>query len=384
MFDPRKPYNDLPLLPPAADVEPRPILKRCIAAHAALAELRQAGDLIPNQAALINSIPLLEARDSSEIENIVTTNDALFRHAALDEPSADPHTKEALLYRTALYKGYLSIRDRPLSTRTAVDICRTLKGIELDVRRTPGTKLTNKSTGEVIYTPPEGEERLRHLLANWERFLHQQTDIDPLIRMAVMHYQFEAIHPFTDGNGRTGRVLNVLFLIEEGILDLPTLYLSRYILRRRSDYYRLLLNVTSRQDWLPWIDYMLTGLEETARWTTKKIRAIRQLMEHTNVYVKSVAPGSYSYDLIQLIFTFPYCRISNVVEARILARHRAGFHLRELARVGVLQEIKVGRKKLFLHPKFLALLTSEGHEFEPYIPHAGAEEQPAAGKLASA
>lgn len=366
MFDPKRPYNDLPLLPPKADIETRQILKKCIAAHAALAELRQAGDLIPDQAALINSIPLLEAKDSSAIENIVTTNDALFRHAALDEAQADPATKEALLYRTALYRGYLAIQERPLSTRTAVDICQTIKGIAYDVRKTPGTALKNRATGEVIYTPPEGEQHLRSLLANWERFLHEAIDIDPLVRMAVAHYQFEAIHPFIDGNGRTGRVLNILFLIQENLLPLPTLYLSRYILQHRTDYYGLLSSVTLMQDWASWIDYMLTAVETTARWTTNKIRAIRQLMDHTNSFVKSVAPGSYSYELVQLIFVLPYCRISNVVEQNILARHRAGFHLRRLASIGVLKEIKVGREKLFLHPKYLALLTSESHEFQLY------------------
>ena len=365
-FDSKKPYNDLPLLPPAADIESRAILKQCIGAHAALAELRQAGNLIPNQEALINSIPLLEAKDSSEIENIVTTNDALFRLAALDDAQSDPQTKEAFRYRTALHQGYLAMRERPLSVRTAVEICRTITGIALDIRKTRGTTLANKALGEVIYSPPENEERLRGLLANWERFIHDRKDIDPLVRMAVAHYQFEAIHPFTDGNGRTGRVLNILCLIQEKLLDMPTLYLSRHILRHRSQYYRLLLNVTTKQEWEPWISYMLTAVETTARWTTEKITAIRHLMDHTNSYVKAAVPASYSHDLIQIIFALPYCRISDVVHADIFARHRAGFHLRQLAAAGVLKEIKAGREKLFLHPKYLALLTSENHEFPRY------------------
>ncbi len=202
-FDPTQPHNALSPLPPRSDIESRMILKACIGARAALGELKQAGELIPNQAILINTIPLLEARASSEIENIVTTTDRLFRFAQADaEGQADPATKEALRYRTALYRGFQSLRTRPLATATAVDICRTIKGVDLDIRRIPGTALANDATGEVIYTPPHGEALLRNLLANWERFLHETDDIDPLIRMAVAHYQFEAIHPFIDGNGR--------------------------------------------------------------------------------------------------------------------------------------------------------------------------------------
>jgi Fic family protein len=217
------PYNHLPALPPAHDLESKAVLKACITARAALAELKQAAELIPNQTMLINTIPLLEAKDSSEIENIVTTTDQLFQHVQGDG-TADHATKEALRYRSALQRGFLSLKDRPLCTATAVEICRTLKGADMDIRRTPGTQLANDRTGEVIYTPPEGEARLRDLLANWERFLHNQTELDPLIRMAVGHYQFEAIHPFIDGNGRTGRVVNILYLIQEELLRLPKIY----------------------------------------------------------------------------------------------------------------------------------------------------------------
>jgi len=217
------PHNQLPALPPAHDLESKAVLKACITARAALAELKQAAELIPNQTMLINTIPLLEAKDSSEIENIVTTTDQLFQHVQGDG-TADHATKEALRYRSALQRGFLSLKDRPLCTATAVEICRTLKGADMDIRRTPGTQLANDRTGEVIYTPPEGEARLRDLLANWERFLHNQTELDPLIRMAVGHYQFEAIHPFIDGNGRTGRVVNILYLIQEELLRLPKIY----------------------------------------------------------------------------------------------------------------------------------------------------------------
>ena len=232
-FDPNRPFNDLPDLPPASETETRAILRSCIAARAALAELRVSGTLIPNQAMLINSIPLLEAQASSEIENIVTTADRLFRYANDTAGRSDPATREALRYRTALHRGFEMLDQRPVSTAIAVEVCRTIKGVELDIRNTPGTALVNDATDEVIYTPPEGEDVLRSKLANWERYIHETGEIDPLIRLAVMHYQFEAIHPFVDGNGRTGRVLNLLYLVDKGLLDLPVLYLSRHIIRTR-------------------------------------------------------------------------------------------------------------------------------------------------------
>jgi Fic family protein len=209
-------------------VETKAVLKACVEARAAMAGLRQATALIPNPAVLINTIPILEAQASSEIENIVTTTDALFRHARLNELSADPATKEALRYRTALKAGFDSLKKRPLTTRTAEEICTIIRNVRMTVRKIPGTALANNATGEIIYTPPEEESRLRDKLANWERFIHESEGIDPLVRMAIAHYQFEAIHPFTDGNGRTGRIL-LLMLIEQGLLDLLILYLSRYV-----------------------------------------------------------------------------------------------------------------------------------------------------------
>jgi len=359
-FDPAKAYNDLPSLPPRADLESRAVLKACIEARAAVAELKQAGGLLPNQDVLINTIPLLEARASSEIENIVTTTDQLFRYAQPDrEALADPATKEALRYRTALRRGVESLGKKPLSTATAVEVCRTLLAVNLDVRRVPGTALVNEGTGRVVYTPPDGEALLRRLLANWERFLHEAGDMDPLIRMAVAHYQFEAIHPFTDGNGRTGRILNLLFLVEMDLLELPVLYLSRAIIRGKPDYYRLLLAVTTHAAWEDWILYLLRAVDETARWTTDRIRAIRKLMHDTAAYVRSAAPGAYRAELVELIFVQPYCRIGNVVEAGIAQRQTAAVYLKRLASVGVLEEVKVGREKLFINPRLMRLLTAD-------------------------
>lgn len=365
-WKPDRPYNDLPPLPPAAEVETRAVLKQCITARAALAELKQAAELIPNQAMLIGTLPLLEARASSEIENIVTTADELFRNVG-NEAQANPATKEALRYSRSLFEGFTALKQTPLNTRTAEQVCTTIKGVEMTVRRTPGTTLKNDGTGVTIYTPPEGEAVLRDLLANWERFLHNETELDPLIRMAVGHYQFEAIHPFIDGNGRTGRVLNSLFLIQEGLLTLPILYLSRYIIQNKSDYYRLLLQVTREGDWEAWLLYILKGVEETASWTTAKIAAIRALSDQTAEHVRATLPKVYSHELVSLIFELPYCRISNLIEAGIAKRQTASQYLKQLVEIGVLSEANSGKEKLFINPRLMQLLTRDSNQFMPYV-----------------
>ena len=364
LWRPAEAFNALPLLPPKAELESKTILKRCIAARAALAELKQAAEHIPNPAVLINTLPLLEAQASSEIENIITTTDRLFQFREMDD-AADAPTKEALRYSRALLEGFQALQKRPLVTRTAEEICSLIKGREMRVRKIPGTALARQS-GEIVYTPPVGEDLLRSLLANWERFLHEATEIDPLIRMAVAHYQFEAIHPFTDGNGRTGRVLNSLFFISEGLLTLPILYLSRYIIQHKADYYRLLREVTQTDKWDEWVLFMLKGVEETAHWTVAKIGAIRKLQAHTVTHVRKAAPKIYSHELVNLIFELPYCRIQNLTQQSIAVRQTASVYLKELVKLGVLEEKLVGREKLFIHPKLMRLLTREVNDFAPY------------------
>ncbi len=356
-FDPSRPFNDLPNLPPAWETETKAILRSCIAARAALAELRVSGKLIPNQAMLINSIPLLEAQASSEIENIVTTTDRLFRYANDAAGQADPATKEALRYRSALYRGFEMLKRRPVSTAMAVEVCRTIKGVDLDIRNTPGTALMNDATDQVIYTPPQGEDVLRSKLANWERYIHEVEEIDPLIRLAVMHYQFEAIHPFVDGNGRTGRVLNLLYLVDKGLLDVPVLYLSRHINRNEALYYRYLLEVTTQQAWEAWILFILDAVRTTAEWTSVKIHAIRELLDETAAAIRQKMPKIYSRELAELIFVNPYSRISDVVEADIAKRQTAAVYLKALAAEGVLEEIKAGRENLYINPPLLELLS---------------------------
>jgi Fic family protein len=313
---------------------------------------------------LINTLPILEAQASSEIENVVTTADALFQYLSL-ESAADSASKEALRYRRALLDGFQSLRSRPLSTGTAEAVCSTVMGRPIAVRRVPGTALANSTTGDVLYTPPEGESRIRKMLADWERFLHEREEIDPVIRMAAAHYQFEAIHPFTDGSGRTGRILNSLMLVEQDLLPMPILYLSKFIIANKAEYYDRLLAVTARQEWEPWLLYVLRGVAQTARWTTEKIAAIRRLSEATEAVVRRRLPKIYSRELVDVLFEQPYCRIGNVVDAGIVGRQAASRYLKELAAIGVLRERKEGREKLFIHPRLLELLTSELHDFEP-------------------
>lgn len=358
MFDPKKPYNDLPFLPPGSqDIESKPILKACIEARGLLGELKEIGKRIPNQSVLINSIPLLEAKGSSEIENIVTTTDKLFQYS-FSESKADPTTKEALQYRTALKRGFELIQKRPITTTLTEEICTILRGTQMHVRKVPGVKLANPATEDVIYTPPEGESLLREKLKNWEDFLNTQTQIDPLIRMAVMHYQFEAIHPFTDGNGRTGRVLNLLFLIQEGLLEIPVLYLSRFIIQNKSDYYKKLLAVTQNAEWSDWILYMLEAIIQTTKWTKEKIMQIEVLMKEIRERIKEQLPKIYSHELAEMIFVQPYCRIHNLVDAGIAKRQTASVYLKELTKIGILKEKKEGRENIYINPKFLEALSS--------------------------
>jgi len=251
------------------------------------------------------------------------------------------------------------VRRGMLTIDMAIHICSTIKDIELDIREDSGTKLSNRKTGEVIYTPPVGQKLLHGMLDNWADFMHQNTDIDPLVRMAVQHYQFEAIHPFSDGNGRTGRILNILFLVEQGLLDSPILYLSRHIIRHKADYYRFLLNVTHNQAWGDWIMFMLNGVEETCIWTTDKIKAIRELMQHTSQYVQRQLPKTYSWELVEALFKQPYCRINNLVSTGVAKRQTASVYLKQLCDIGVLKEFKSGRETLFVHPKYIELLTGE-------------------------
>ncbi|UCQ11740.1 Fic family protein [Edwardsiella tarda] len=342
----------MPLLPPDLEcIETRSVLKACIRARAAIAELKTAGELIPAQGLLINILPMLEAKDSSRIENIVTTSDQLFQYADRAD-GEDPATEEALRHRTALYDGYSHLEDYPLCTNTAIAICTKLRAAQTDIRKTPGTVLRDQNN-KVVYTPPVGEDAIRNLLANWERFIHCDDDLDPLVKMAIAHYQFECIHPFPDGNGRTDRILNILYLIQSKLLSLPILYLSRVILERRDDYYTLLRRVTEEGDWESWLLFMLEAVESTSRWTTDKISIVRALLAEITEYVREKLPKIYTHELVQALFAQPYCRIDNLVKRGVAKCQTASTYLKQLAEIGVLEEMSVGREKLYINTRLL-------------------------------
>ena len=357
--NPQKPYNDLPELPPDAVLETPAVLKAAIGANRVLAELKGKAETIPNQSILINSIILQEAKASSEIENVITTNDRLYEAFAAGDHDYDPQTKEVLRYREALWKGFNALEDRPLSINLFVDLVQTIKQNEAGIRNTPGTVIANPNTKDIIYWPPEGEERIRKLLANLEDYIHADgADVDPLVQMAVVHYQFEAIHPFDDGNGRTGRILNILFLVMKELLNLPILYLSDYIIHRKGDYYRLLREVTEQNAWEPWLLFMLDAVETTAEEAIQRIDDIRLLMDETLEKARNELPNRvYSKELIELLFEQPYCKIKFLVERDIAKRQTAGDYLSELEKAGILKSKKVGREQLYLNTRLYDLLS---------------------------
>ncbi|MFY9262299.1 MAG: Fic family protein [Actinomycetaceae bacterium] len=347
--DPQRPYQDLPPLPPQTELETPLVLKKTVAASRALARLDGACKRLPDPTMLINLIPLLEAQASSEIENIVTTNDELFKAATGTFTNISPQTKEALRYREALRGGFDSLPEHPITTKTALEVCSTIHGRPARIRNTPGTYIGNPATKERTYTPPEGKDTILRHMSNWEKFVHSQTDLDPLVLMAVAHYQFEAIHPFYDGNGRTGRILNLLLLIEKGLLELPIIYLSGHILRHKETYYDLLNQVTREEAWEAWILFMLAGVESTATWTLNIVEETDRLRLSTLEKIRESSPRLPATELAQLLFTQPYLRIDNVVDAGLAKRQTASSWLNELSENGVLIREKIGRHVVFVN-----------------------------------
>lgn len=358
-FDRDKPYNKLPLLPPKADIETPAVLKKTITAGRSLAELKGVGETIPDQAMLINTIVLREAQSSSEIENVVTTTDALFKAFTATTNKIDPATKEVLRYREALWEGFNTLKKRPvLSTNVFIKLFQTIKENRAAVRNTPGTKIANTTSGEVLYTPPEGEQIIRDKLKNLEAYIHKDDKVDPLIKLAVIHYQFEAIHPFFDGNGRAGRIINILFLVYKDLLKIPVLYLSKYIIDNKNDYYRLLRDVTEKDKWEPWILFILEAVEQTSAYTRDKIISIRSLLEKTLEEAKGKLPERvYSKELIELLFLQPYTKGQILVEAGIAERKTAADYLKELEKAGILKSKKIGKENLYLNVKLFNLLS---------------------------
>ncbi len=343
-------------LPLEIDIETKSILKKSITANKALAKLNGVAKIIPNQAILINSLILQEAKDSSEIENIITTHDELFR-SGLDISSISHATKEVQSYSRALLKGFDLVREHSLLlTRHIVDIQEELEGNVAGIRKQAGTVLKNQATGEVIHTPPQDEATIRKLLNNLEQYINTEDDIDPLIKMAVIHYQFESIHPFYDGNGRTGRIINILYLVLNDLLDLPILYLSSYIIKHKADYYKLLQEVRTKDSWHEWILYMLEGIEQTALGQIQLINDIKELMDSTKEQLKIELPKIYSKDLLEVLFIHPYTKIDMLVHSLDLHRETASKHLQAIEKIGILKSVKIKNSKFFVNVKLFELL----------------------------
>ena len=349
-------YNDLPP-PPVDRLETRPVLRAAAEARGALAGLNQAVKRIPNPAILISSIPLLEAKASSEIENIVTTTDELFRHASLKDAAADPAVKETLHYREALFAGLRGIRQRPLSANTAAEVCSSVTGHEMSLRSLPGTFIGNPVTLHPCYTPPEGKELLARKLREWEEIVHAGDELDPLVAMAAAHYQFEAIHPFADGNGRTGRILNILMLVERGLLAEPVLYLSRHIVRNKNQYYDRLLAVTSDGAWEEWLSFMLIAVQSTAEETLSTLDRIQGLRSSIRDQTRSLFRGGLSADFLDALFHQPYCRIADIVRACGVSRPTAAKWLEGLVELGFLRDERIGRERIFVNLQLMDALS---------------------------
>lgn len=356
-LDPAKPYNDLPKLPPEESrYNTVDVWKYESAARSAVAELKGIAHIIPNQAILVNAIALQEAQDSSEIENIITTQDRLYRAVTMKDDNNTPQTKEVINYREALFTGYAFIKDKGFIT---VNDIITLQEIivrnNAGIRSMPGTSLRNDRTGEIIYTPPDDRRIIYSLIDNLMLYFNNDKD-NSLIKLSITHYQFESIHPFYDGNGRTGRILNVLYLILKGHLDIPVLYLSRYIINNKDDYYRLLGEVTFKDNWEEWIIYILKGIELTSKDTVDKIIKIKSLLDETVVKVKETSGNIYSKELVELLFENPYCKIEHLVTKLGIERKAASRYLKNLEETGILHMKKIGRENIYINTELMKLL----------------------------
>jgi len=348
-------------LPLSIDVETKSILKKSISASRALSKLNGVAYTIPNQNIIINSLVLQEAKDSSEIENIITTHDELYK-STIDTQNISKATKEVNFYAQALKKGFSLVKEHELILiKHIVQIQAILENNDAGIRKQSGTTLKNETTGEIIFTPPQDENEIRELLSNLEQYINTNDDIDPLIKMAIIHHQFESIHPFYDGNGRTGRILNILYLVLNNLLDIPILYLSGYITKHKIDYYRLLQDVRDNNNWEDWILYMLDGIEQVSFETIELINNINLLIEETKDLIKEQLPKIYSKDLVEVLFLHPYTKIEFLVNNNIVTtRQSASTYLKELEKIGILSSTKVGRSKFFINTQLYNLL-KKGH-----------------------
>ena len=356
----------LPELPPSVELETVPVLKALAKANRALAELKGAAKAIPNQGILIDTLALQEAKASSEIENIVTTQDELFQLDLFPEGPGSAAAKEVARYRDALKLGFQRLCDKDglITNAAIIEIFQLLKGRDDGFRTLPGTELRNDRTGDTVYVPPQSAGEVSRLMTELEAFINDDDacELDPLIRMAIIHHQFESIHPFPDGNGRIGRILNVLYLTRTGLLDIPILYLSRYITRTKSDYYRLLQSVRDEGDWEGWLVYVLEGVANTAKATLELVEGLRTLMADYKHRIRRDLKKIYSQDLLNNLFRHPYTRIEYVMHDLGVSRPTATKYLDQLAEAGFVTKHQAGRNNYYINSPLLALFMRVSEE----------------------
>jgi len=351
------------LLPLDIDLETKAVLKKVAEARAALAEMKGVAGTIPNESILISTLALQEAKDSSAIENIITTQDELYQADVVGNKFKTLASKEVHLYAEALKKGYETVKAVNLLTQNNIrQIQATIEENDAGYRKLPGTALKNEQTGKVVYTPPQDPKEIEDLMSNLEGFINSSdwSDWDPLVKMAVIHHQFESIHPFYDGNGRTGRIINILYLVKEGLLNMPILYLSRYINQNKADYYRLLQQTRNEESWEEWVMFILEGVEQTATQTIELIKHIKALMQKHKKQMRIELPKIYSQDLLNNIFRHPYTKIDFVMTDLGVSRITATRYLDELAVLKILHKEKIGRDNYYINKSLFDLLMGVG------------------------
>lgn len=343
--------------------ETRAVLKKAAEAHRRLAELKGIAATIPNEEILINTLTLQEARHSSEIENIITTQDDLYRAAVAEESGIPPATKEVQDYAIALRAGFRKVRESQLIRLADILLIQeTLEKNRAGLRKLPGTALKNMSTGKVVYEPPQHAEEIVRLMDNLVAYINDDSlcDADPLVKMAIIHHQFESIHPFYDGNGRTGRIINMLYLVAKELLDLPVLYLSRYLIQTKLEYYTQLQQVRDSNNWEPWLLYMLEGIIQTARQTIDLIGHTHELMHQVKTVMREQCPKIYRQELLNNLFNHPYTKIEFVVEELDVSRITATKYLDQLVSIGLLQKARMGRSNYYINTALVQLFTERG------------------------
>jgi Fic family protein len=359
--------HSIQTLPLQQELESRAVLKAVAAAHRRLAELKGVARSIPNETILISTLTLQEAKDSSAIENIITTHDELFKAELFIDQLTSPTAKEVQNYALALRHGFELVRNsKILSEAYIIAIQEVLEQNRAGYRKLPGTELKNLQTGQTVYTPPQDYDSIKSLMTNLAYFINDDSlsDLDPLVKLAIIHHQFESIHPFYDGNGRTGRIINILYLVIKDLLDLPILYLSGYIIQHKAEYYHLLQTVRDTNDWESWLIFILRGVEQTANETIFLVQQIRSMMTKYKQGLRKDLPRLYSQDLLNNLFRHPYTKIEFIEDELRVSRKTASLYLRQLVEKDYLKLLKIGRSNFYLNEPLFNLFVGARHGIE--------------------